>query len=86
MNGNMTGKMLATNDVNGSYQTSWEQPQKAAPLVFSVIFSCRVVHVSSRLEKRSELNAELLESIGKGEASHPEMAEDFYLDKASVEG
>lgn len=27
----------------------------------------RVVHVSSRLEKRSELNAELLESIGKGE-------------------
>ena len=51
-----------------------------------MIFSCRVVHVSSRLEKRSELNAELLESIGKGEASHPEMAEDFYLDKASVEG
>ena len=28
----------------------------------------RVVQVSSRLEKRSELNAEMLESIGRGEA------------------
>ena len=34
MNGNMTGKMLATHDVNGSYQTSFVATKSGSVGVF----------------------------------------------------